>query len=483
MRANLLDAFTSATTQDDLTLLRGFVSGTVSPDQISEAARNSIEEARRNSGLTGRDGDLSSAANEIMTRMSAQLDARERQAAEQLRIQQVAGGAGNPSSREDRAAADTAIGNWYFSATGERLPSDFFTSPEYINDANLNELMRFVGTTPGFMPQSMLNAFESIARGNLASRPGYDPATVLAHWSNMRTIDVNGVVFRNSAISALSESDIAILDLMNDSVPFFGVDGFGEAYRNAQMTMNSPEFQGQISAQLGGSTLPNWLSENVPAYNELNSGQRASIQGVAATLLSMSRVSPQMGSGERWLTDRIETHLDRMLPDSGGVVVAYDSNGFSSTRSQFTLEAVLGRDADAFKTYALNNISEFAPTAPAVFARGSAASEGPIALTARTISTGLGFARPQPYSFLVPFGRSPDGGVTYYVHMFDPETAQTRRVLREDEGNRNAPLIISTAEPAFRSMIEAPDYLSVARDRRALIDRFQTESGSYLGVE
>jgi hypothetical protein len=67
--------------------------------------------------------------------------------------------------------------------------------------------------------------------------------------------------------------------------------------------------------------------------------------------------------------------------------------------------------------------------------------------------------------------------------MFDPETAQTRRVLREDEGNRGAPLIISTAEPAFRSMVEAPDYLSVARERRALIDRFQTESGSYLGVE
>jgi len=483
MRANLIDAFRSAETQDDLTSLRGFVSGTVSPNQISEAARNSIEEARRNSGLTGRDGDLSSAANEIMTRMSAQIDARDRYEAEQLRIQQVAGGAGNPSSREDRAAADTAIGNWYFSATGEELPPDFFTSPEYINDANLNELMRFVGTTPGFMPQSMLNAFESIARGNLASRPGYDPATVLAHWSNMRTIDVNGTVFRNSAISALSESDIAVLDLMTDSVPFFGVDGFAEAYRNAQMTMNSPEFQGQISAQLGGATLPNWLSENVPAYNELNSGQRASIQGVAATLLSMSRASPQIGSGEKWLTNRLETHLDRMLPDSNGAVVTYDSNGFASTRSEFTLEAVLGQDTDAFKTYALNNISEFAPTAPAVFSRGSAASEGPIALTARAISTGLGFARPQPYSFLVPFGRSPDGGVTYYVHMFDPETAQTRRVLREDGDNRGAPLIISTAEPAFRSMIEAPDYLSVARGRRALIDRFQTESGSYLGVE
>jgi hypothetical protein len=343
--------------------------------------------------------------------------------------------------------------------------------------------MRFVGTTPGFMPQSMLNAFESIARGNLAPRPGYDPATVLAHWSNMRTIDVNGTVFRNSAISALSESDIAILDLMNDSVPFFGVDGFAEAYRNAQMTINSPEFRGQISEQLGGSTLPNWLSENVPAYNELNSGQRASIQGVAATLLSMSRVAPQMGSGEGWLTNRLETHLDRMLPDSGGVVVTYDSNGFSSTRSNLALEAVLGRDADIFKTYALNNISEFAPSAPAVFSRASAAGEGTIALTARVISTGFGFARPQPYSFLVPFGRSPDGGVTYYVHMFDPETAQTRRVLREDGDNRGAPLIISTAEPAFRSMIEAPDYLSVARGRRALIDRFQTESGSYLGVE
>jgi hypothetical protein len=333
------------------------------------------------------------------------------------------------------------------------------------------------------MPQSLLNAFESLARGNLEPRPGYDPATALAHWVNARTVDVNGVVFRNSAISALSESNIAILDLMADSVPFFGVDGFGEAYRNAQMTMNSPEFQGQISEQLGGATLPNWLSENVPAYNELNSGQRASIQGVAATLLSMSRVAPQMGSGERWLTNRLETHLDRMLPDSGGVVVTYDSNGFASTRSQFSIEAVLGENAIPFKTHVLNDISELAPSAPAVFARGSAASEGPIALTARAISTGLGVARPQPYSFLVPFGKLPDGGVAYYVHMFDPEAAQTRQVLREDGDNRGAPLIVTTNDPTFRSMIEAPDYLSVARERRALITRFQVESGAYLGVE
>jgi hypothetical protein len=171
------------------------------------------------------------------------------------------------------------------------------------------------------------------------------------------------------------------------------------------------------------------------------------------------------------------------LPDSNGAVVTYDSNGFASTRSEFTLEAVLGQDTDAFKTYALNNISEFAPTAPAVFSRGSAASEGPIALTARAISTGLGVARPQPYSFLVPFGRSPDGGVTYYVHMFDPETAQTRRVLREDEGNRGAPLIISTAEPAFRSMIEAPDYLSVARDRRELMNSLDARTRDFLDMQ
>jgi len=249
------------------------------------------------------------------------------------------------------------------------------------------------------------------------------------------------------------------------------------------MTMNSPEFQGQVSAQLGGLTVPNWLSENVPAYNQLNGSQRRSIESVAATFLSMSRVAPQMISGESDLKNRIETHLDRMMPDSGGVVVAYDSNGFPSTRSQFALEAILGQDAATFKTYVLNDISELAPSAPAVFARGTSASEGPIAFTARTISTGLGFARPQPYSFLVPFGRLPDGGVAFYVHMFDPETAETSQVPREDEGNRGAPLIVTTNDPAFRAMIEAPDYLSVARERRALITRFQVESGAYLGVE
>jgi hypothetical protein len=172
-----------------------------------------------------------------------------------------------------------------------------------------------------------------------------------------------------------------------------------------------------------------------------------------------------------------------MLPDTGGFVLEYDSNGMASARSQFAIEKVIGEDADTFKTYVLNDISRLAPSAPAVFARSSAESESSVAFTARAISTALGFARTQPYSFLVPFGRTPDGGVAYYVHMFDPDSAQTRQVLREDAGNEGAPLIVSTSDPDFTSTISKTDYIGRAKNRRELLDRFGSDTGVYLGVD
>jgi len=338
----------------------------------------------------------------------------------------------------------------------------------------LSEIMRLSEQTPGFMPAGLHDALSAIARGNLQPRQGFDPTTVLAHWLNMRTIDVNGSTFRNSAVESLSERDIGILDLMSDSVAFFGVEGFAESYRAAQLAVNSPEFKGMVSAQLNDMTLTGWLYETVPAYSSMNGGQRASIQSLSSMLLAMSQVNPQIGSGERWLKNRLETHIDRMLPDSKGSVIEYDSNGLPSTRSQFALEKVLGQDSDAFKTYVLDNVSQYAPSAPTVFPRE---------FSVRGAMTAIGLTRQEPHIFLVPSGKNADGGVAYYVHMLDPNAAQTRQVLREDAGNERTPLIVSTNEPAFTSSIVKTDYIGRAKNRRELLDRFGSDTGVYLGVD
>ena len=482
-RANLLDAFGLAADQDALVAIRGYVSGTISPDQVPADVVSSVDAARQYFSLTGRDGDLASAANEIMLRRQQDITAIDKRIEERRIQENVALGLGDPNKVQHRDAAQQTIEDWFRAVADTEMPRDLFTNPEYLEDENLQELMMMVGNTPGFMPTALFDAFSSVARGNLQPRQGFDPATVLSHWSNARTIDVHGSVFRNSAVSSLSEREIAVLDLMADSVPFFGVDGFAEAYRSAQLAVNSPEFQGQASAQLGGMTVPEWLSENVPFYAELNGGQKGSINAVASMFLAISQTNPQIGSGEKWLQNRMERHIDQMLPDSGGVVLQYDSNGFASPRTEFALESVLGDKSDAFKAYVLNGVSELAPSAPQMFSRTSAAGENAVQFTARAISTSLGFFRPQPSLFLVPAGRDPMGGVSYYVHMVDPETAQVRRVLREDGDNRGEPLIFSTSEQAFKQSVPVTDYIGRAREKFELLERFRTETGAYLGVE
>lgn len=470
MRSHLADAFGFAQDETELTLLRGVLSNTVDLQALPphlQASGASIEAARLYATQTS--DDILSASNDIVTRRTNEMRVIELERNKaQMRLD-VTRGLGNPTDPKSREAADEVIALM----NGGPLAADFFTSPDYINDPNFNEIMRYVGNTPGFLPESLYRAFSAIAQGNLRPSAGFDPATVLNHWQNFRTVDVFGSEFRNSGANALSERDIAILDLMVDSVPFFGTDGFAEAYRSAQLVQRSPEFQGQVSAVLDGQTLGAWLGENVSGYDQLNAGQRSSIQGVAATLLAMSQADSRIGSGQSWLKNRLETHLDNMLPNSGGVVIEHDSNGLASSRTSFALEAVLGENAASFRTYVLNDVARLAPDFPQSFST-------PETFSLRPMLTSAGFVRPQPYIYLVPYGRDPQGGVSYYVHSFDPETAQTRRVIRND--NRS-PLIVSTSEADFVNSLPVTDYIGPARSRRELLDRFGTETGSYLGVQ
>jgi hypothetical protein len=345
------------------------------------------------------------------------------------------------------------------------VPQDFFSNPAYLEDERFVSLFTGMGNTPGFMPQLLHDTFDALARGHMME----SAPTILAHWKNSSTINVNGVVMRNPAIESLDEVQIATLDLMSEAVQAFGPDRVAEAHRAARLIYNSPAFDDLVKRTLDGQNIGQFLSENVPAYLSLHGGQRSSAQAVAAMFISMSQTEIGGQSGTKWLKNRMETHLDRMMPDSGGKVVERDSDGFPTTRTQYDLRRQLGDNAGVFETYIMDGITELAPSRSTNIGPrnlrgdiGSLLSTAPVAIPSRILEQVI--TRQQRYLQLVPIGPDSLGGISYRVFEVDPETAMTTEVPQEVGENIGEPLIFSTAEPEFKRLIQQEDFIGRARE-------------------
>lgn len=477
-KAHILDAMSSARSKEELAAMRDYISGVPGAFPLSESVRSSLDAAAVlfERGQT----DIKPAANDITSRMAETFSRLEAMEEAGILRNQIISGRGNPTLKAHREEAQSILSDVLASVTtadpdlvGPQLaeltsvPEDFVMNPAYLEDDRINNVLTDFFNTPNFMPEIFHRTFEAFASGHMME----SAPTILAHWRNVSTLNVNGSVIRNPAIESLDESVIAKMDSISNAITFLGSSPaqVAEAHRAAHLMQNSAVFNETVKRALDDRSIPQFLSEEVSSYAALHRGQRSAIESVAATLIALNQTDIGGQSGTRWLKNRIETHIDNMLPDSRGSVVERDADGYPTTRTQYALERQLGNNTHLAKTYIADMVSELAPSAPSMVGPRSLLRDlGHAALNAPTmigsVLVGDFTTRRPPYLQLYPIGPDANGGISYNVFMFNPETGQTTQVVRETEHSegdtilKGQPLRFSTADPNFVSRIPKEDY-------------------------
>jgi hypothetical protein len=311
--------------------------------------------------------------------------------------------------------------------------------------------------THGFMPDSLMSAFEGLAAGNI----GPSTTTVLAHWNQIRSIETNGAVIRNSALNAMSEDDIGRLNLMSDVVPLFGSERVAEAYAAATQLEYSPEASARVEAYLG-RPMSEFLA-NVEGYNGLSESQKSAMASLVRHYSVMSLVNPNVPTRPNAIRDRLEAQIAEAFPDSGGAVRAFDATGSMTTRTEFALERTVPQYQSEFLSYVQADLLERTGISSTI------STGGPMSLEQlrQQFRSNYDATQLPPQHFLVPRGRDGLGGVTYYVYEMDMNNSFIRPVMRTDEGYEGTPYMVSTAESGFRSITDA----RAASERAQSIER------------
>ena len=460
--AYLYQAFEVAQSSEEALALREYAEGTRSSDGLNPNSIAAIDEARSFAGATGNTSTMPTAVGRAVEAANRRITAEqeERNRIEGMNV--VASGTGNASVSSHRGYAQNVLEQDYRNALitaarangqvpqSTQLPPDLLTNPQYLQDPSLRPMFNRLYNTPGYMPDSVYNVFSAIGTGAMVE--GMDVA--LSHWSRMRFIDG----MRNPALRSMSEDEVGMLDMMSEAVAYFGAGPDGRVRLEEAMVahnrlMHSEPFRTQVDNYLG-EPLDDFLA-GVGGYDTLASDQQAAIRALSSHLISMSITAPQMGSGSRWLRGRLETQINEATPDSGGLVVEFSPNGRMITRTRYPLDSFTSGYTNEFLSMVSEDIRQFS-NAPALIGSSAMTAEaqrlaGVTALTSAPISGSR--TAPKQYSFLVPLGEDAQGGISYRVYQMNLDTGMMSPVMRTDDGYEGEPLVVSTGEPRFRTLV------------------------------
>lgn len=445
--ALLYEVFDSAQSLEEVQALREFIEGTRF-DDLNPQAEAAINEARSFAGATGNASAFPTSVSRAIEAANRRINAEQEQRNRVEGMNIVASGTGNASVSAHRGYAQNVLEQDFQQAVASAsrqngtapqivpVPNDLWTSAQYLGNAALREdVFNKAYTTPGYMPESLYNVLSAI--GNGAMIDGLDVA--LSHWNQVRN--------DRTRLSGFSEDQIGMLDMMSEAVAYFGAGPEGgvrleEAMVAHNRLMHSEPFRAQVDNYLG-EPLNDFLN-SVDGYNTLASDQQAAIRALSSHLISMSIVAPQMGSGPSRLRDRLEIQISEATPDSGGLVLEPGPNGEFGPRTRYVVDRYTSGYTEEFLSIVGEDIRSFSNAPPLL--------SGPSIMDNPFLFPG---GRPQQnqYSFLVPFGEDSQGGVSYYVYQMNLDAGSMSPVMRTDASFENQPLIVSTSEPRFRTLV------------------------------
>jgi hypothetical protein len=480
-RAALNIAFGQASNEDQVQAIASYIrtgdAGSL-PASITDAA----DKAREYAALIDDKGFLDSVTNTFALQRQRDIEVAAKELSKIRSMNLAVTGQANPDTEEGRAAASGVVLSDINSAitrTGaapiSQMPIDFFTNPAYANDQRFSQAFTRVYDTQNLMPAELQTAFQAVADGNLNITGGFNYKTVLSHYEKMRLIEGPTGSIPNPALDALSLEQRGILNFLLDAPTVLGQEAdIGSMFSSARQLQLKEDYPKAAERFLGDVKLDEWLVSSVDSYGLLNASEQASIKALSNFMIAQSLSTSGMSMTEKSLARAVNRQMDEWFPDGGGKVIQIDHNGMPSRRTKYALSKTVGTDEDDFTVFALSEVSRYAAkgfTARSFYSRSANSFAPTIAATVlgvqgtQALFDSLGMQSTKPYLELVAAGPDSFGGVSYYVHEFDPRTGIRKMVQRND--NKGA-LIISTREPSFASRVEAKRAAEKAeRDRRA----------------
>jgi hypothetical protein len=330
------------------------------------------------------------------------------------------------------------------------------------------------------MPTELLTALQSVANGNLTTSNRFNYNTVLSHYEKMRLIETPTGSIPNPAMNALTPYEKGILDTMIAAKVVIPEDQIPIIFSAAREQLIDPNFSDRANRFLGETSLDDWLSTSINSFSLLSPDQRESIKALANVTIAQSFASPAMATSPSGLKTALNRQMDEFFPDGGGKVVQIDTNGMPSRRTQYALSKTVGSYEDDFVSYVLSDVQKLAGegfTARNFYSEIVSSTPKFFAPTLYTMGREaiVNSLRGDKYLELVPSGPDSLGGVSYYVHEFDPRTGIRKMVQRNDG---QGPIIVSTKERGFTSIVDGKVAAENAEQlRRAEFDKliYETE--------
>lgn len=461
------------------------------PEGLVQPVYEAIEQAIRYGDLSGRIDFVRSNASVYAQDQLEIIAERQAERERRISIAQALTGYANPGTAAGRQAADEALGLIYRRVQEEQqgaglappsisgaagplaeplqaeLPPDLFTNPQYVQDPIFGEVINRALSTPNFMPTSLLNALTTVASGT----PVRGMPTIVSHWRQVRNLEQGGVVTINPAVTrSMSDEDIAMLNMLASAEPLYGSEGIVEAVSNYARYLSSQD--GRVPVAVDGVALNEFLP-TLDGWDEFSPELRAAVGSVAVRMAELSRATEgQFGHGESWLRGELNDLLDRVYPDSGGIVMQTDSTGRLTSRTAFPLERELGvRDQRTFLNYIAMDIQRDSGLTIRMTGLPVGADERVALEIAGAVGEESAAQADVPFAFLTPYGRARDGGIAYAVVTLNPQTLEAAPVLRPDG---LGPYIYSTNESGFRSILES------RIDRDALMRQGQAQRDLFI---
>jgi hypothetical protein len=482
-RASLNLAMRQAQTEDQVLAISTYVRTGVA-DGLSPQVIESLDLLRGYAARIDDKGLLDSVVNTYSLQRQREIEAANKARNERVQMNLASTGQANPQIEEGRVAASNIIVSDINSVLTrddsqgvQQVPTDFFTNPAYANDERFSQPFTRLYNTQGLMPTELLTALQSVADGNLAISNTFNYKTVLSHYQNMRVIEGPTGSIPNSALDALSLEQRGILNFLLDAPTLIGSEEqMASMFSSARQLQLKEDYPKAVERFLGDTKLDDWLVDSVDGYGLLSSSEQASIKALSNFMISQSLSTAGMSMTEGSLSRAVNRQMNEWFPDGGGKVIQIDTNGMPSRRSKYALSKTVGVHEDDFVTYVLSDVQKLAGEnfTARNFYNGSGATTGPAAAS-QAVLEGLGIIGVKPYLELVAAGPDSFGGVSYYVHEFDPRTGIRKMVQRNDG---QGPIIVSTKERGFTSIVDGKVAANNAEQlRRAESDKliYETE--------
>jgi len=441
----------------------------------------SLDKVKEYSSFIDDKGFLDSVINTFSLQRQRELEAKAKEASIARATQLATTGQANPQTEEGRTAASNLVLrdlNSIITRDGSppvsNLPTDLLTNPAYANDQRFSQIFSRIYNTQNLMPNELQTALQSVADGNLNVTQNFDYKTVLSHYEKMRLIEGPTGSIPNPALDALSLEQRGVLNFLLDAPTVLGSEAdIGAMFSSARQLQLKEDYPRAVERFLGDVKLDQWLVNSIDDYSLLNNSEQASIKALTNFMISQSLSTSGMNMSEASISRAVNRQMNEWFPDGGGKVVQIDQFGMASRRTKYALSKTVGAYEDDFVNHILSNVATLtsATSTARSFYNSVNAFSGPRE-TSQAMMEGLGFIKVQPYLELVAAGPDSLGGVSYYVHEFDPSTGIRKMVRTTDASGAQIPLIFSTKEPEFVSKTNAKELSGNAEQlRRAELDK------------